>query len=91
MSAGALARATELISIQHENDAQSQRGIFIENGMVAFVTAYYKGFGLSQRVKVVHRYVPREVGELVVYYLWLVEPFVQSLRLMAREQWSQST
>jgi superfamily II DNA/RNA helicase len=91
MSAGAPARATELISVQHENDGQSQRGIFIENGMVAFVTAYHKGFGLSQKVKIVHRYVPREVGEVVVYYLWLVEPFVQSLRIVAREQLDQST
>ncbi|KAK1092972.1 hypothetical protein LTR48_003290 [Friedmanniomyces endolithicus] len=45
MSAGAPARATELISIQHENgpQAQSQRGVFIDNGMVVFITGYHKG------------------------------------------------
>ncbi|TKA68529.1 hypothetical protein B0A55_10261, partial [Friedmanniomyces simplex] len=88
MSAGAPARATELISIQHENDsqAQSQRGVFIDNGMVVFVTGYHKGYKMGRRVKIIHRYVPREVGEVMVYYLWLVEPFVPSLQVIARRQ-----
>lgn len=64
--------------------------MFIDNGIVAFVTTYHKGFGLSQRVKIVHRHVPREVGELVVYYLWLVEPFVQSLQIVVQEQFDSS-
>ena len=71
LSAGAPARATELISIHQENgeEARSQRGIFMDDGMVSFVTSYHKGFSASQKSKVVHRYVPREVGELVVQYL----------------------
>ena len=64
--------------------------MFIDNGMVAFVTSYHKGFGASQRMKIVHRYVPEEVGELVVYYLWLVEPFVRSLRSIARDEYDNS-
>ncbi|KAK5109839.1 hypothetical protein LTR85_002037 [Meristemomyces frigidus] len=88
MSAGAPARATELISIHRENgpDARSQRGVFIDNGMVSFVTAYHKGFSASRKTKVIHRYVPQEVGELVVYYMWLVEPFVQQLQCTHRER-----
>ena len=71
LAAGAPARATELISIQRENGeySQSQRGVFIQDGMVAFVTQYHKGYSASKRVKIVHRFVPREVGEVVVYYL----------------------
>ena len=41
--------------------------------MVAFVTLYHKGFSASQEQKCVHRFVPQEVGELVVYYLWLLQ------------------
>ena len=68
MTAGAPARATELISIMRENgpSARSQRGVFIHHGMVVFVTDYHKGFSASQNFKIVHRSVPREVGELVV-------------------------
>jgi hypothetical protein len=49
LSAGAPARATELISIQRENgpDARSHRGIFIDDGLVAFVTSYHKGLSAS--------------------------------------------
>lgn len=71
ISAEAPARSTELISVQCENGkfARSQRGIFIDNGLVTFVTTYYKGFSDSQSMKTVHRFAPYEVGEIVVYYL----------------------
>lgn len=31
-----------------------------------FVTAYHKGFYASNNMKIIHQYMPREVGELVV-------------------------
>jgi superfamily II DNA helicase RecQ len=82
MSAGAPARATELVSVQQVNgeNARCHRGIMIDQGMVAFITSYHKGFSASQSQKCVHRFVPQEVGELVVYYLWLIEPFVRILQ-----------
>jgi hypothetical protein len=54
MSAGAPARATELVSIQQVNSENARCHV--------------------------HRFVPQEVGELVVYYLWLIEPFVRILQ-----------
>ena len=88
MTAGAPARGTEVISIRHENGqlSRAQRGIFIDRGMVQFVTSYHKGYSASQKVKIIHRYVPKEVGELVVYYIWLIEPFVSILQSMVRGQ-----
>ena len=82
MSAGAPARATELVSIQQVNgeNARCHRGVMIDQGMVTFITSYHKGFSASQSQKCVHRFVPQEVGELVVYYLWLIEPFVRILQ-----------
>ena len=50
--------------------------MFIEDGMVVFVTRYHKGYEVKGDVKIIHRYLLREVGELVVWYLWLVLPFV---------------
>ena len=65
---GALARATELLSIRHTNgvEAWNQKGVFIDNSTVSFVTTYYKGFSASQKAKIIYWYIPREVGELVV-------------------------
>ena len=84
-AAGAPARATSLISIQTENGPQGrgQRGIFIENGMVDIVTAYDKGTSMSQKVKIIHRYVPREVGEMIVRSMWLLDPWVKQLQGMS--------
>ena len=43
--------------------------MFIDRGMVQFVTSYHKGYSASHKAKIIHRYVLREVGELVVYYI----------------------
>jgi superfamily II DNA helicase RecQ len=39
------------------------------------VAGYHKGFSKTERLKVIHRFLPREVSALVIYYLWLVLPF----------------
>ncbi|KAH5708161.1 hypothetical protein HBI18_241080 [Parastagonospora nodorum] len=70
MTGGAPPRGSELVAVQYKNSANGDsRGIFIEDGAVVFVT---KPTGQG---KVVRRYVPREVGELVVFYLWFIMPF----------------
>lgn len=80
VSGGQPARAPELLSIRHHNtDSGGHRNIFVEDGLVVFVTQYHKGFYASNDTKVIHRYLPQEVGELVVWYLWLVLPFVERL------------
>ncbi|RHZ49046.1 uncharacterized protein CDV56_103939 [Aspergillus thermomutatus] len=80
VTAGQPARAPELLSIQHTNTANSmRRNIYMEDGMVTFATAYHKGFHATNDVKIIHRYVPREVGELVIWYIWLVMPFINQL------------
>ena len=88
MSAGAPARSTELTSITTANPmgGRGRRSVYIERGMVAFVPDYGKMTSHSGKVKVIHRYTPREVGKLVVYYLWIVEPFVQLLQAGSRQQ-----
>ena len=36
------------------------------------VTGVHKGFSTSGRLKIIHRFLPREVGTPLVYFLWLV-------------------
>ena len=63
--------------------------------MVVFVTRYHKGYQLSGDVKIIHRYLPREAGDLLVKYMWLVLPFERKMEvLMGKEGveghvWSQ--
>ena len=53
--------------------------IFINDGLVMFVMAYHKGYEFSEKTKLIQRFLPWEVGELLVYYLWLVLPFWESI------------
>ncbi|KAL5396538.1 hypothetical protein PMIN03_012955 [Paraphaeosphaeria minitans] len=80
------------MSIRHSNTVKgAHRNIFIEDGKVVFVTRYYKGYVVSGDVKIIHRYLPREVGELVVYYLWLVLPFQQRMEALVWEKEAMSS
>jgi hypothetical protein len=81
LTVGALARGTEVLSIQYTNgdNSRAYRGIFVQNGMVTLMIRYHKGYSSSQKMKVIYRYLLQEVGEIMVYYLWLVELFVRQL------------
>ena len=80
ITAGQPSRTPELLSIRYQNSEREIRNIFIEDGMVVFVSRYHKGFHISNDTKVIQRYLPREVGELVIRYIWLVLPFVEILQ-----------
>jgi nitrogen regulatory protein PII-like uncharacterized protein len=49
ISARALARATKLVSIWQVNseNVRYHYGIMIDQGIVAFIMSYYKGFSIS--------------------------------------------
>src|SRR5277367_6410975 len=81
MVGGQPARATELLGMRHSNTKQGGlRNIFIERGMMAFVTTYHKNYQQTGKMKIIHRYLPREVGELLLRYLWLVLRFWQAIQ-----------
>ena len=78
---GQPARATELIGIRYANTKQGGlRNIFIDRGMMVFVTTYHKNYQSSGKMKIIHRYLPQEVGEILLRYLWLVLPFWQAVQ-----------
>lgn len=55
IAGGQLARGLEIISIQHSNTVKGgHRNIFIKDGIVVFVTRYYKGYSVSSNVKIIY-------------------------------------
>ena len=54
--------------------------------MIYFVTFYYKGYAIQESTKVIYRYIPREVGKLLVYYQWLILPFQSRIALSVFEK-----
>ena len=80
---GQLARAMELLGIRYANTKQGGLcNIFIDCGMMAFVTTYYKNYQQTGKIKIIYWYLPREVEELLFKYLWLVLPFWQAIELV---------
>ena len=87
VTSGQPARGTEIMSLQHSNTPQGHhRSIFIKDGLVGTITSYHKGYNITGSAKIIHRYLPREVSELLVYYLWLVLPFWQQLVILAHKR-----
>lgn len=87
ITSGQPARGTELLSLQHSNTPQGHhRSIFMEEGLISTVTSYHKGYNITGSAKVIHRYLPLEVSELLVYYLWLVLPFRQQLDILVNKR-----
>ncbi|TPX16410.1 uncharacterized protein E0L32_012428, partial [Thyridium curvatum] len=87
MLGGQPARSTEILGLRMWNTANGGvRNIFVHKGMVCFVTMYHKGFRRTDTIKVIHRYLPREVGELLVWYMWLVLPFWQQVQGRIKQQ-----
>ena len=92
ITGGQPARITELLTVQHRNTVHDvPRNIFIEHGLVSFVTRYHKGFSVSAEFKIIHRFLPSEVGLLLVRYLWLVLPFVERLEAFYQSSYKLST
>jgi hypothetical protein len=80
MTGGQPARGTELLTLRWRNSVHCEiRNIFIEHGLVSFVTSYHKNYSTSSSTRLIHRFLPPEVGELLVYYLWLVVPFCRRM------------
>jgi hypothetical protein len=67
---GQLAQATELLGMRHSNTKQGGLcNIFINCGIMAFVTMYYKNYQQTRKMKIIHQYLLKEVGELLLQYL----------------------
>jgi hypothetical protein len=73
MMSGGPARSTEIITIRIVNTANGgPRNVYADRGLLFFVTLYHKGFARTQKAKTIYRYMPRPIGSLLTWYMWLV-------------------
>jgi hypothetical protein len=65
-----LARGTKLVTVQYKNKPYDNiRELFINDNIIVFVIAYNKIMDITAQIKMIYRYLPREMGELIVYYV----------------------
>jgi len=79
VTGGQPARGTEITSLRHRNSFLQDRNIFVMDGQVAFVTRYHKSQSQWDKPKVVPRFLPWRVGQLVAVYLAYLQPFREYL------------
>ena len=79
ITAGQLARGTEIILCRYRNRLLQDRNVFVIDRQVVFITRYYKLQSLVDAPKVIPRFLPQRVGQLVVLYLAYVLPFQERL------------
>jgi len=80
ITSGQPARVTEELGIRYCNTMSGEhRNIFVDNGVVEIVLRYHKGYSMEGSTKITHRFLSKEVSEIVVLYLWLILPFKQYL------------
>jgi hypothetical protein len=76
ITGGGPLRRLELVIVIYKNSANGDSwGMNIEDSYVRVTITYYKNIRQMGKSKVIYRYLLREVGELVVYYLWFASPF----------------
>ena len=70
VTGGQASRGTELLSLRFRNtQGGGLRNVFLDRGLIMLITGYHKGYNQSGITRVIHRFLPKPVGELLVYYL----------------------
>ncbi|KAK5787466.1 hypothetical protein VI817_009963 [Penicillium citrinum] len=77
LCAGQSGRASEFLSIRHRNTENVYWNIFIEDSLMVLAVQYHKGFYISNNIKIIHQYLSRAIGSLLIQYLWLILPLVE--------------
>ncbi len=91
VSGGQPARGTEILSLRFKNGSYRDRNVFIMDGSVMTVTLYNKTEAEWDIPKVVPRFLPWRVGQLLALYLVYSQPFVEMLSVRTGEGcgWSE--
>ncbi|KEF50790.1 uncharacterized protein A1O9_13158 [Exophiala aquamarina CBS 119918] len=85
-SYGSLARGTELTAIRFRNGSLQDRNHFIIDGTSSIVIRYHKSQQLFGTPKIIPRFLPWRVGQLLVVYLVYVQPFCEYLLIETQNQ-----
>lgn len=89
ITGGQPARGTEITGLRHRNGLLQDRNVFVMDGQVVLVTRYHKSQSQWDKPKVVPRFLPWRVGQLMALYLAYVQPLAELLRVQAlRGSWS---
>ncbi|KAF3279012.1 hypothetical protein TWF970_004121 [Orbilia oligospora] len=74
LTSGAPPRGTEVLALLKYNTATRRRNIFVVDGEVMILSSYNKIQGLTGHASPIYRFLPKNIGEQLILYLFYVEP-----------------
>ncbi|CAA9967212.1 RecQ family helicase [Pyrenophora teres f. maculata] len=81
ITSGQPGRGPEITSIRHRNSFLQDRNIYVVDGQVMTVVRYCKSQAQWDKPKVVPRYLPARLGQVMAVYLVYLQPFCEYLRV----------
>ncbi|CAM1507683.1 Fc.00g073240.m01.CDS01 [Cosmosporella sp. VM-42] len=79
LTGGQLPRWTELLSLWCENTEFGERGIYVHQGSLIYVTRHHKAKRSTNREFIVARFLPAEISHLLYKYCAFIRGFVNML------------
>jgi hypothetical protein len=79
MTSGQPGRGSEITTIRHRNGLLQDRNIFIVDGAVMTVVRYHKSQSQWDKPKIVPRFLPPRLGQVMAVYLTYLQPFREYL------------
>ena len=86
LMSGQPARGTEITSLRFRNGVGNARNVFVLDGRVMTVTSYHKSQSQLDKPKIVPRFLPWRLGQVMVIYLLYVRTFAEFLRMQINEE-----
>jgi superfamily II DNA or RNA helicase len=85
VTSGQPGRGSEITTMRHRNGALQDRNIFVVDGQIMTVVRYHKSQSQWDKPKVVPRFLPPQLGQVMAIYLVYIQPFREYLRLQVLE------
>ncbi|KAJ9655925.1 hypothetical protein H2201_008698 [Coniosporium apollinis] len=77
---GQAPRSTELLSIEFCNGPATERGVYVYEGSMIYVTRHHKARKNTNKEFYVVRYLPAAAGKILFYYLVYIRPFTEMVK-----------
>jgi hypothetical protein len=79
MTSGQPGRGSEVTTMRHRNGVLQDRNIFVTDGQIMTVVRYHKSQSQWDKPKIVPRFLPPQVGQIMAVYLAYLQPFQEYL------------
>jgi superfamily II DNA helicase RecQ len=79
VTSGQPGRGSEITTIRHRNGLLQDRNVFVVDGQVMTVVRYHKSQSQFDKPKIVPRFLPPQLGQVMAVYLAYLQPFREYL------------